>query len=136
LLKIGSLILINTNLSYLGGRQGIIIDREDSGRWLVKVAGLLSLDEEESIILSLDESEFTEIDLALEKFLYPRSRYWGSIKPENLVFNANLQEFANRVGFIAALETSGKLSPLEAFEQVQVLWEKLKISKEKLGIDD
>jgi len=70
LLKIGSLILINTNLSYLGGRQGIIIDREDSGRWLVKVAGLLSLDEEESIILSLDESEFTEIDLALEKFLY------------------------------------------------------------------
>ncbi len=29
----------------------------------------------------------------LHNFLYPRSRYQGSVKPENLVFNANLQEF-------------------------------------------
>ncbi len=27
-------------------------------------------------------------------FLHPRSHYYGEVKPENLVFNANLQEFA------------------------------------------
>jgi hypothetical protein len=27
------------------------------------------------------------------RFLSPRSRYYGQVKPENLVFNANLQEF-------------------------------------------
>jgi len=32
-------------------------------------------------------------------FLYPRSRYYGQVKPENLVFNANLQEFAQRVSY-------------------------------------
>lgn len=28
-------------------------------------------------------------------FIYPHSRYYGQVKPENLVFNANLQEFAS-----------------------------------------
>ena len=48
-------------------------------------------------------------------FLYPRRRYHGQVKPENLVFNANLQEFAQRVSYICNLETSGKLSPEEAY---------------------
>ena len=32
----------------------------------------------------------------------------GQVKPENLLFNANLQEFAQRVMVIANLETAGK----------------------------
>ncbi|WP_446371551.1 hypothetical protein [Coleofasciculus sp. D1-CHI-01] len=30
-------------------------------------------------------------------FLYPHVRYRGAVKPEHLVLNANLQEFAQRV---------------------------------------
>ena len=67
-------------------------------------------------------------------FLYPRSRYYGEVKPENLVFNANLQEFAQRVSFICALETGGKLSPEESYKQVKALWKQLKRTKKQLGI--
>lgn len=67
-------------------------------------------------------------------FLYPRSRYRGNVKPENMVFNANLQEFAQRVSYISNLETNGKLSPVESFEQIEALWKQLKASKQQLGI--
>ncbi|RCJ22798.1 hypothetical protein A6770_29505 [Nostoc minutum NIES-26] len=69
-----------------------------------------------------------------DSFIYPRSRYYGEIKPENLVFNANLQEFAHKVSYIANLETGGKLSPDEAYEQIHMLWRKLKHSKNELKI--
>lgn len=68
-------------------------------------------------------------------FLYPRTRYQGQFKPENLVFNANLQEFAQKVSYITAFETRGKLSPTEAYEQIKNLWNQLKYSKNGLGID-
>lgn len=67
-------------------------------------------------------------------FLYPRSRYHGEIKPENLVFNANLQEFSQKIGYITSLETSGKLSPEIAFCQIEALWKQLEDSKNKLKI--
>jgi hypothetical protein len=67
-------------------------------------------------------------------FLYPRSRYHGQVKPENLVFNANLQEFAQRVSFICNLETNGKLSSEESYKQIKVLWKQLKRTKKQLGI--
>lgn len=67
-------------------------------------------------------------------FFYPRSRYHGQVKPENLVFNANLQEFAHKVGYIANLETAGKLTPDVAYRQIEQLWETLKQSKQHLGI--
>lgn len=67
-------------------------------------------------------------------FLYPRIRYQGQVKPENLVFNANLQEFAQKVSYITAFETRGKLSPTEAYEQIKALWHQLKYSKKGLGI--
>ncbi len=67
-------------------------------------------------------------------FLYPRSRYYGQVKPENLVFNANLQEFAQRVGYICNLETAGKISPQESYKQIKVLWKQLKLAKKQLGI--
>jgi hypothetical protein len=70
----------------------------------------------------------------LNKLLYPHSSYRGQVKPENLVFNANLQEFAQKVSYIANLETSGKLAPEEAYSQIKLLWKKLKLSKKELKI--
>lgn len=69
-------------------------------------------------------------------FLYPRSRYYGKVQPENLVFNANLQEFAQRVSYICNLETSGKLSPEESYKKIQALWKDLKRTKKQLGIGE
>ncbi|OKH23616.1 DUF7219 family protein [Chroogloeocystis siderophila] len=70
------------------------------------------------------------------EFLYPRSRYYGKVKPENLVFNANLQEFAQRVSYICNLETAGKLSPEESYKQIHALWKDLKRTKKQLGIGE
>ena len=67
-------------------------------------------------------------------FMYPRSRYRGQFKPENLAFNANLQEFAQRVMLITNLETGGKISPEESYTEIRSLWKNLKHSKESLGI--
>ncbi|MEI2578795.1 DUF7219 family protein [Scytonema sp. PRP1] len=69
-----------------------------------------------------------------EKLLYPHARYYGQIKPENLVFNANLQEFSQKVSYISCLETSGKLAPQEAYDKIKALWKQLKRSKKELGI--
>lgn len=69
-----------------------------------------------------------------QAFLFPRSRYYGQVLPENLVFNANLQEFAQRVSCITNLETGGKLSPEESYQQIKALWKQLKRSKKQLGI--
>ncbi|MDB9446760.1 hypothetical protein NWP22_06090 [Anabaenopsis tanganyikae CS-531] len=69
-----------------------------------------------------------------DDFLYPRGRYYGHVKPENLVFNANLQEFAQRISYICNLETGGKLTPEEAYEQIKALWKQLKKTKKQLQI--
>jgi hypothetical protein len=68
------------------------------------------------------------------EFINARSRYYGKVKPENLVFNANLQEFSHRVSIICGLETNGKLSSEEAYQQIKSLWKELKRSKKALGI--
>lgn len=67
-------------------------------------------------------------------FLYPRHSYHGQIKPENLVFNSNLQEFAQKTSYICNLETGGKLAPDQAYKQIKSLWKQLKRSKKELGI--
>ena len=67
-------------------------------------------------------------------FLYPRSRYYGKVKPENLVFNANLQEFAQQVNYICNLETGGKVAPEVAYSKIKDLWNELKRSKKELGV--
>lgn len=69
-------------------------------------------------------------------FLYPRSPYHGEFKPENLVFNANLQEFAQKVSYLCNLETAGKIKPGDAYKQIKVLWKQLKESKKGLGIGE
>lgn len=69
-----------------------------------------------------------------DDFLYPHSHYYGEVKPENLVFNANLQDFAQQVSYICNLETGGKISSEEAYAQIKELWHQLKRSKKQLGI--
>lgn len=69
-----------------------------------------------------------------DKFLYPRSSYQGKIQPENLVFNANLQEFSQKISYICNLETGGKLPPDVAYKQIKTLWKELKRSKKELQI--
>ena len=70
----------------------------------------------------------------LDNFLSPRSRYYGEFSPQQLTFNANLQEFANRIGYISGLQTGGKLSPDEAYSQIKTLYKQLKRSKKGLEI--
>lgn len=67
-----------------------------------------------------------------ENFLYPRSTYRGAFTPENLAFNANIQEFAQRVATICNLETGGKMTAEEAYEAIKALWKQLKHSKANL----
>jgi hypothetical protein len=71
---------------------------------------------------------------AKNNFLFPRSRYQGTVHPENLVFNANLQEFAQRVSYITNLETNGKMTPEESYHAIKDLWKDLKQSKKSLRI--
>jgi hypothetical protein len=68
-------------------------------------------------------------------FLHPRGRYRGEFKPENLMFNANLQEFSQRVTYVCCLETGGKITPEESYREIQSLWKQLKKSRKELGID-
>lgn len=67
-------------------------------------------------------------------FLYPRYPYRGNFTPENLVFNSNLQEFAQKIGYICGLQTSGKISPEEAYVQIKIFWKQLKQAKKELKI--
>jgi hypothetical protein len=69
-------------------------------------------------------------------FLYPRSRYYGDFSPEHLAFDANLQEFAQKISYICSLETGGKITPDAAYEEIKALWKILKRSKQGLGIGD
>lgn len=71
-----------------------------------------------------------------EDFLYPRTSYRGKFEPGNLVFNANLQEFAQRVNYICNLETSGKIPSDVAYQQIKDLWSVLKQSFKDLGLKD
>jgi hypothetical protein len=70
----------------------------------------------------------------IDSFLYHNSRYNGQFKPENLVFNANLQEFTQKISYICSLETAGKLTPEESYRQIKSLWKDLKRSKKQLKI--
>lgn len=70
----------------------------------------------------------------LSNFLYPYSRYQGKTTPEEIIFNANLQEFAQRVTYLCNLETSGKISSHDAYGEIKSLWKQLKASKKQLGI--
>jgi hypothetical protein len=67
-----------------------------------------------------------------EKFFNPQSTFRGEFTPENLAFDANLQEFANRISIICNLETGGRIPAEDAYKQIKQLWKQLKQSKAEL----
>jgi sigma54-dependent transcription regulator len=69
-------------------------------------------------------------------FISARHSYYGRVNPESLVFNANLQEFSAQVSYIACLATAGKLTALEAHQQIQQLWQDLDRSKRQLRVGE
>jgi hypothetical protein len=69
------------------------------------------------------------IDRDKEQFFYPRAPYRGDFTPEHLAFNANLQEFAQRVGVLCNLETAGKMPPEKTYKEIKKMWKELKASK-------
>ncbi|NJN74567.1 MAG: hypothetical protein HC799_18115 [Limnothrix sp. RL_2_0] len=70
-----------------------------------------------------------------DQFLYPHESYRGEFTLENVAFNANLQEFAQRVNVICNLETNGKISTDQAYKDIKALWKELKNSKKSLEIN-
>ncbi|MDX2254600.1 MAG: hypothetical protein NW214_03700 [Pseudanabaenaceae cyanobacterium bins.39] len=70
-----------------------------------------------------------------DKFLNPIASYRGKFTPQNAAFDANLQEFTNRISLICGLETGGKISPVEAYQQIKELWNQLELSRHNL-LDD
>jgi hypothetical protein len=75
-----------------------------------------------------------EVNLLSElyDFFYPQDQYYGQFNPEYLAFNANLQDFAQRVSHITNLQTVGKLSPQEAYKQIHLLWKQLKRARKEM----
>ncbi|MEO9590445.1 DUF7219 family protein [Rhodopirellula bahusiensis] len=53
---------------------------------------------------------------------------------EKMLFEANLQEFASRVGFICGLESQHKLTQEDAYDRIKQLWKELKRSRKNLNI--
>ena len=68
-------------------------------------------------------------------FLYPYNRFRGKFSPQNLVFNANLQEFAKKVEYLCALHTNGKLSTEQVYGELKLLWNQLEASGDERGIE-
>ena len=73
-----------------------------------------------------------ESDNLKEQFLYPTSKYYGEFTPQNLVFNANLQQFAQQVSSLCSLESNGKISPHDAYKEIKKFYKQLKQSKKEL----
>lgn len=76
-------------------------------------------------------NQYSDLLSELSDFLYPRSPYYGDLKSEHLEFNAQLQDFSQRVSYISGLQTGGKLSSEEAYKQIHILWKNLKMTKKK-----
>jgi len=79
-------------------------------------------------------NQYSDVLSELSDFLYPRSPYYGNLKSEYLEFNAQLQDFSQRVNYICGLQTGGKLSSEEAYKQIEILWKQLKMTKKKILI--
>ncbi|MBW4429433.1 MAG: hypothetical protein KME50_34975 [Nostoc desertorum CM1-VF14] len=69
-------------------------------------------------------------------FVYERYQYLGKFTPQNFLFNANLQEFSQRVFYLCNLQTLGKVSSQECYEEIESLLQKLAQSFKALQTDD
>ena len=67
-----------------------------------------------------------------DKFIYPKSSFKGKPTASNIVFDWNLQEFSDKVMYLCALENSGKINSIDAYNQIKQLWKELKASKKNI----
>lgn len=71
----------------------------------------------------------SSVHAPLECFSHYRGDDWT---PERLAFHQNLEQFADRVGLIVALQGSGKITQEVAYDQIKQLWSSLRSSKATL----
>lgn len=69
--------------------------------------------------------------MQLKDYIYAQSPYRGSEESSEMKFDVILQEFATRVNYICALESGGKLSGSDAYQEIKNIWKELK-SRRKL----
>ena len=65
-------------------------------------------------------------------FVYTIGKYYGEFTPGNLVFNANLQEFAQQVSYLCTLAANREMTSEDAYQEIEKLWQQLKLSKQEL----
>jgi hypothetical protein len=51
---------------------------------------------------------------------------------EEMIFEANMEEYVRKVEIILCLEQKGTYTPLEAYNKIKEIWKELKISKKNL----
>ncbi|HEY9667095.1 MAG TPA: hypothetical protein V6C91_09830 [Coleofasciculaceae cyanobacterium] len=66
------------------------------------------------------------------EFFSHQSNDYNSFTPENIVFDANLREFTQRVNYICYLQKYRKLSPEEVCEEIRSFLQELERSKEPI----
>ncbi|MGB5134760.1 MAG: hypothetical protein WBN89_06255 [Prochlorococcaceae cyanobacterium] len=65
----------------------------------------------------------------LESHSSYRAADWS---PQRVMFHQNLETFADRVGLLVGLQSNGKLTQEEAYDEIRRLWKQLKDSKGSL----
>jgi hypothetical protein len=65
-------------------------------------------------------------------FIYPHSEFHGEDRADYVRFDRELQEFAQRTAMLSSLETSGKISPLEAYRRIEFMFHRLKRSRRQI----
>ncbi|WP_051470124.1 DUF7219 family protein [Fischerella sp. PCC 9605] len=63
-----------------------------------------------------------------------KANWYGQSQAKYLALNVNLREFYQRVNYICYLQTHGKLSPQDAYTQLEVIWKQLKLAKKEFDI--
>ncbi|ACK68904.1 conserved hypothetical protein [Gloeothece citriformis PCC 7424] len=70
----------------------------------------------------------------LQSFLYPKHHYRGKWTANTFLFNANLQEFSQKINYLSNLVANGKLSPEDAYQSIENLYQQLELSKQNLEL--
>ena len=73
-----------------------------------------------------------ELPYSNKRFLSPIGKYYGEFTPGNLVFNANLQLFAQEVSYLCNLAANGEITCEDIYKELEKLWQQLKLSKKEL----
>ena len=70
-----------------------------------------------------------ELQSSKKRFSYPIGKYYGEFTPGNLVFNANLQLFAQEVSDLC---NNGEITSDTVSQEIEKLWQQLRLSKKEL----